>query len=61
MENSSMCQKDYVEFPKNQRFCGNKALSPIIIKDYQAAIVFVTDDSNSGVGFTGIITALCRW
>lgn len=56
-----MCQKDYVEFPMKQKFCGKGTESPVIIKDNQATVVFVTDDSNTGVGFSGSLTPLCRW
>lgn len=58
VENSIMCQKDYVEFSANQKYCGNRTGS-FVIRNSKAVIAFVTDDSNSGTGFSGTITALC--
>ncbi|XP_011445776.3 uncharacterized protein [Magallana gigas] len=57
VENSIMCQKDYVEFSANQKYCGNRTGS-FVIRNSKAVIAFVTDDSNSGTGFSGTITAL---
>ncbi|XP_062615203.1 uncharacterized protein LOC134276943 [Saccostrea cucullata] len=57
IENSTLCQKDYVEIPGKRRFCGNKPDS-VIIKDHRAAITFVTDDSNYATGFTAMATAV---
>lgn len=60
VENSIMCQKDYVELSTNRKYCGNRTGS-FIIRNSKAVIAFVTDDSNSGTGFSGTITALCEY
>lgn len=60
VENSIMCQKDYVEFSANQKYCGNRTGS-FVIRNSKTVIAFVTDDSNSGTGFSGTITALCKF
>ncbi|XP_078320462.1 cubilin-like isoform X3 [Crassostrea virginica] len=57
IENSTLCLKDYVEFPTNRKYCGNRTGS-VVIRNSRATIAFVTDDSNSGSGFNGTITAL---
>lgn len=60
IENSTSCLKDYVEFPTNRKYCGNRTGS-VVIRNSKATIAFVTDDSNSGSGFNGTITALCKY
>ena len=60
IENSTLCLKDYVEFPTNRKYCGNRTGS-VVIRNSRATIAFVTDDSNSGSGFNGTITALCKF
>lgn len=56
VENSIMCQKDYVELSTSQKYCGNRT-GAFVIRNNKAVIDFVTDDSNSGTGFSGTITA----
>lgn len=60
VENSIMCQKDYVELSTRQKYCGNRT-GAFLIRNNKAVIDFVTDDSNSGTGFSGTITALCKF
>lgn len=60
VENSIMCQKDYVELSTSQKYCGNRT-GAFVIRNNKAVIDFVTDDSNSGTGFSGTITALCKF
>lgn len=60
VENSIMCQKDYVELSTSQKYCGNRT-GAFVIRNNKAVIDFVTDDSNSGTGFSGTITALCMF
>lgn len=55
-----MCQKDYVELSTRQKYCGNRT-GAFLIRNNKAVIDFVTDDSNSGTGFSGTITALCKF